>query len=376
MSGERVVFRVVQGDATQATFTYEADAREYVSDSNIGAPDPPFTLRRVRIRAKANTSETAETPANSNLSPGGGSEEGPAPISAEEVERETERQQQIYSEAHDEAMGDLSGLSLDQCDMAGRLSVAKDKLEAEARLAKEWADEAAKSTELIRERDALRARLEDAGRALVAYQTEAQRVVGLKDERIAQLEGELREVTLGACAAHAAHIELLESELAAERAELNDEQVEAGFRVWNGPTIHALGADGTGKVDFVTHGRNKVRAIWAAVREAKGKAAPAPIYPPAWSPVLPNPPATWRVGQKLGRTLYRDDKLVGMVDDAETSAAIVARMNGAPVAWTPKQREAVRRAVHDINWTDEYSRKFVESLEAEWIDAGKDEGGR
>ncbi len=36
----------------------------------------------------------------------------------------------------------------------------------------------------------------------------------------------------------------------------------------------------------------------------------------------------WRVGRKLGRTLYRDGTCVGMVDTPELAAAIVAAMNG------------------------------------------------
>lgn len=36
---------------------------------------------------------------------------------------------------------------------------------------------------------------------------------------------------------------------------------------------------------------------------------------------------TWRVGTKLGRTLYRDEALVGMVDSPEIAAAIVEAMN-------------------------------------------------
>jgi hypothetical protein len=35
----------------------------------------------------------------------------------------------------------------------------------------------------------------------------------------------------------------------------------------------------------------------------------------------------WRVGRKLGRTLYFDDVCVGMVDTPELAARIVARMN-------------------------------------------------
>jgi hypothetical protein len=37
--------------------------------------------------------------------------------------------------------------------------------------------------------------------------------------------------------------------------------------------------------------------------------------------------ATWRVGRKLGRTLYKDDQCVGMVDTPELAAEIVRAMN-------------------------------------------------
>lgn len=36
----------------------------------------------------------------------------------------------------------------------------------------------------------------------------------------------------------------------------------------------------------------------------------------------------WRVGRKLGRTLYRDEVCVGMVDTPEIAEAIIAAMNG------------------------------------------------
>jgi hypothetical protein len=39
----------------------------------------------------------------------------------------------------------------------------------------------------------------------------------------------------------------------------------------------------------------------------------------------------WRVGRKLGRTLYRDEVLVGIVDTPEIAAEIVATMNGVCV---------------------------------------------
>jgi len=35
----------------------------------------------------------------------------------------------------------------------------------------------------------------------------------------------------------------------------------------------------------------------------------------------------WRVGRKLGRTLYRDEVCVGMVDTPEIALAIVHAMN-------------------------------------------------
>jgi hypothetical protein len=35
----------------------------------------------------------------------------------------------------------------------------------------------------------------------------------------------------------------------------------------------------------------------------------------------------WRVGKKLGRTLYINDQVIGMVDTVEIAKAIVAAMN-------------------------------------------------
>ena len=40
----------------------------------------------------------------------------------------------------------------------------------------------------------------------------------------------------------------------------------------------------------------------------------------------------WRVGRKLGRTLYRDDVCVGMVDSTELAATIVKAMNAKATA--------------------------------------------
>lgn len=36
---------------------------------------------------------------------------------------------------------------------------------------------------------------------------------------------------------------------------------------------------------------------------------------------------TWRTGRKLGRTLYENDRVVGMVDTAEIAERIVRAMN-------------------------------------------------
>jgi hypothetical protein len=41
---------------------------------------------------------------------------------------------------------------------------------------------------------------------------------------------------------------------------------------------------------------------------------------------------TWRVGRKLGRTLYRDEVCVGIVDTPEIAAEIVAACNGKEAA--------------------------------------------
>jgi hypothetical protein len=41
----------------------------------------------------------------------------------------------------------------------------------------------------------------------------------------------------------------------------------------------------------------------------------------------------WRVGRKLGRTLYVDDVCVGMVDTASLAEEIVGAMNGTPTEW-------------------------------------------
>lgn len=37
--------------------------------------------------------------------------------------------------------------------------------------------------------------------------------------------------------------------------------------------------------------------------------------------------STWRVGTKLGRTLYKDNELVGLMDTPELARAVVAALN-------------------------------------------------
>lgn len=42
----------------------------------------------------------------------------------------------------------------------------------------------------------------------------------------------------------------------------------------------------------------------------------------------------WRVGTKVGRTLYRDDVLVGLMDTPELAAEVVAALSGQPCGHT------------------------------------------
>ncbi len=45
----------------------------------------------------------------------------------------------------------------------------------------------------------------------------------------------------------------------------------------------------------------------------------------------------WRVGRKLGRTLYLDEQVVGMVDAADLASAIVQAMNATAVSADPRE---------------------------------------
>ena len=50
----------------------------------------------------------------------------------------------------------------------------------------------------------------------------------------------------------------------------------------------------------------------------------------------------WRVGRKVGRTLYHNDCIVGMVDNAHLAAIIVEAMNGDVGEFRRKWRAAER----------------------------------
>jgi hypothetical protein len=54
----------------------------------------------------------------------------------------------------------------------------------------------------------------------------------------------------------------------------------------------------------------------------------------------------WRVGTKLGRTLYVNDHCVGMVDSPEIAAEIVAALNGVAVN---DRRGIVESLRHEAN---------------------------
>lgn len=56
----------------------------------------------------------------------------------------------------------------------------------------------------------------------------------------------------------------------------------------------------------------------------------------------------WRVGKKLGRTLYRAGKLVGLVDTEEIAADVVAAMNGDQSAEIARLRAELRGCVQSF----------------------------
>ena len=66
----------------------------------------------------------------------------------------------------------------------------------------------------------------------------------------------------------------------------------------------------------------------------------------------------WRVGRTLGRTLYRDDVCVGMVDTSAIAAEIVALMNGFEVD--------LIRSVDLIREADVEEQKKARAIVDEW----------
>lgn len=78
--------------------------------------------------------------------------------------------------------------------------------------------------------------------------------------------------------------------------------------------------------------------------------------------------ARWRVGRKLGRTLYRDDECVGMLDTPELGAEVVAALNGAaPTPAVPggagrgTEGLTIREAQRNQPWTVPYSREVTKA---------------
>jgi hypothetical protein len=75
--------------------------------------------------------------------------------------------------------------------------------------------------------------------------------------------------------------------------------------------------------------------------------------------VLDQPQAavTWRVGRKLGRTIYRDDALIGVMDTEADAARVVEAVNnqqsGADILAAFKEMETnVMGALEDIQAAD------------------------
>ncbi len=82
---------------------------------------------------------------------------------------------------------------------------------------------------------------------------------------------------------------------------------------------------------------------------------------------------SWRVGRKLGRTLYRDEVCVGMVDTPLIAAEIVEAMNGkdGPTGY----RLGEGRTMKDVLDT-EAELLESEGLEPEWVNEGEGSEGR
>lgn len=57
------------------------------------------------------------------------------------------------------------------------------------------------------------------------------------------------------------------------------------------------------------------------------------------------PPKPWRIGRKVGRTIYWRNVLIGLVDTPVLAAAIVHAMNEVykPTSLDPKKRKKARK---------------------------------
>lgn len=56
----------------------------------------------------------------------------------------------------------------------------------------------------------------------------------------------------------------------------------------------------------------------------------------------------WRVGRRVGRTIYRDDVLVGMMDTAEDAALVVEGMNAAERVRLDQARQAEEEGTESV----------------------------
>jgi predicted DNA-binding transcriptional regulator AlpA len=81
---------------------------------------------------------------------------------------------------------------------------------------------------------------------------------------------------------------------------------------------------------------------------------------------------TWRVGRKLGRTLYRNDVCVGLVDTPGLALEIVEALNARAAAAAKPARESYPIPIPETEYLDTkqaakllgVSRKGLESLRA------------
>jgi hypothetical protein len=79
--------------------------------------------------------------------------------------------------------------------------------------------------------------------------------------------------------------------------------------------------------------------------------------------VEPDPPeqARYRVGTKLGRTIYRDDELIGVMDRAEDAERIVRLLNAEPDP--PEQERCPSRLARQIDRAAQEVRSWPQGLQ-------------